>query len=117
MDINFVRKQFPAFSEPSLKGFAHFENAGGSQLPIQVIERMQRFLVEGYVQTGAGYPASDIVDQTIDQAKSFANVLMNGEGTGQTLIGPSTTNLLYRLAGAMAHQIEQGETSRAIWSC
>ena len=30
LDLEFVRAQFPAFSEPSLDGFAHFENAGGS---------------------------------------------------------------------------------------
>ena len=30
LDLDFVRAQFPAFCEPSLEGFAHFENAGGS---------------------------------------------------------------------------------------
>jgi hypothetical protein len=30
LDIDFVRAQFPAFSEPSLQGRAFFENAGGS---------------------------------------------------------------------------------------
>jgi len=30
LDLDFVRAQFPAFAEPSLAGFAHFENAGGS---------------------------------------------------------------------------------------
>jgi hypothetical protein len=29
IDIDFVRGQFPAFSEPSLEGFAHFENGPG----------------------------------------------------------------------------------------
>ena len=29
LDLDFVRSQFPAFAEPSLAGFAHFENAGG----------------------------------------------------------------------------------------
>ena len=38
LDLNFVRQQFPAFSEPSLVGKAFFENAGGSYTCAQVIE-------------------------------------------------------------------------------
>ena len=30
LDLEFTRAQFPAFSEPSLKGWAFMENAGGS---------------------------------------------------------------------------------------
>jgi hypothetical protein len=42
LDLDFVRSQFPAFSEPSLAGFAHFENAGGSFASRQTIEALQR---------------------------------------------------------------------------
>ena len=38
LDLEFVRSQFPAFREPSLAGFAHFENAGGSYAAGQTIE-------------------------------------------------------------------------------
>ena len=30
LDRDFVRSQSPAFREPSLGGFVHFEDAGGS---------------------------------------------------------------------------------------
>ena len=49
-DLNFVRSQFPAFSEPTLKGFAHFENAGGSYASGQTIEYLTRFYRETKVQ-------------------------------------------------------------------
>ena len=41
LDLDFVRSQFPAFSEPSLAGWAHFENAGGSYACGQVIEQFR----------------------------------------------------------------------------
>ena len=44
LDIDFVRAQFPAFSEPSLKGQAFFENAGGSYTCGQVINRLKPLL-------------------------------------------------------------------------
>ena len=43
LDVDFVRTQFPAFSEPSLQGQAFFENAGGSYTCRQVIDRLHRF--------------------------------------------------------------------------
>ena len=43
LDINYVRAQFPAFSEPSLQGQAFFENAGGSYTCKPVIDRLIRF--------------------------------------------------------------------------
>jgi cysteine desulfurase family protein (TIGR01976 family) len=100
-----ARAQFPALAS----GFAFFENAGGSQVPAQVLERMRDLMLRGYVQTGAGYPASDIVDQTVAESKLFANVLMNGGDTGLTAIGPSTTDLLYRLRNSLAHTIKPGD--------
>jgi len=39
LDVDFVRSQFPAFSEQSLEGQAFFENAGGSYTSAQVIEK------------------------------------------------------------------------------
>ena len=46
LDIDFVRAQFPAFAEPSLSGFAHFENAGGSYACGPVIEQLNRYYRE-----------------------------------------------------------------------
>ena len=42
LDVDFVRNQFPAFSEPSLKEFAHFENAGGSYACAQMINALHQ---------------------------------------------------------------------------
>ena len=50
LDNDFVRRQFPAFSEPSLQGQAFFENAGGSYACGQVIDRLTRFYRERKVQ-------------------------------------------------------------------
>jgi cysteine desulfurase family protein (TIGR01976 family) len=103
--VETVRAQFPALAS----GFAFFENAGGSQVPTHVLERMRDLMLHGYVQTGAGYPASDLVDRTVAEAKRYANVLMNGGDAGMTVIGPSTTDLLYRLSNSLAHTIGPGD--------
>ena len=58
LDVDFVRSQFPAFSEPSLQGQAFFENAGGSYTCRQVIDRLHRFYTERKVQPYGRYAAS-----------------------------------------------------------
>lgn len=105
MTIESVRAQFPALAS----GFAFLENAGGSQVPVHVMDRMRDLMVNGNVQTGAGYPASDYVDRVVAESKAFANVLMNGEGVGTTLVGPSTTDLVYRLAAAIGKTVKPGD--------
>ena len=48
LDLDFVRSQFPAFREPSLAGWAFFENAGGSYACRQTIDA----LTDVYRRTG-----------------------------------------------------------------
>ena len=43
LDLDFVRRQFPAFGEPSLQGQAFFENAGGSYACAPVISRLNEY--------------------------------------------------------------------------
>ena len=40
LDINFVKSQFPAFEDPLCKEWSFFENAGGSYVPKQVIDKL-----------------------------------------------------------------------------
>ena len=58
LDLTFVRAQFPAFSEPSLKDWAFFENAGGSYPARHTIERLTEFYTRLKMQPYAPNPAS-----------------------------------------------------------
>ena len=39
LDIDYVRSQFPAFKDPLSKDWSFFENAGGSYVPQNVINK------------------------------------------------------------------------------
>ena len=96
-----ARNQFSA-----LQGdFIYLENAGGSQVPDCVVEAMSRFMRESYVQRGAGYPASDVVDATVAQATAFTQAMFGDRGNGEVLFGPSSTALVYVLAQALAYKL------------
>ena len=74
LDIDYVRSQFPAFKDPLCKDWSFFENAGGSYVPQQVIERLNKFMTSTKVQPYAEYPMSKIAGDKMDQATElFAN--------------------------------------------
>ena len=105
LNIDFVRSQFPAFEEPSLTGWAFFENAGGSYACRQTIDRLHAFYTKTKVQPYAPYPASAEGGRQMDDATVRLAGLMN-VGNDEVHIGPSTTQNTYVLAHAF----------RSIWS-
>ena len=58
IDLDFVRRQFPAFATPSLNGQSFFENAGGSYMCQQVIDRFNRYFEQRKVQPYYAFAAS-----------------------------------------------------------
>ena len=107
-DLEFVRKQFPAFSEPSLEGFALFENAGGSYACRQVIERLERFYRQTKVQPYANYPASALAGQQMDSAKERMAAWLN-IASNELHFGPSTSQNTYVLAQALRQELDPGD--------
>ena len=108
LDIEYVRGQFPAFDEPSLKGQAFFENAGGSYTCRPVIERLTRFYHARKVQPYAPYEASRLGGAEMDEARARLAGLL-GVGEDELSFGPSTTANTYVLARAFAGFMEKGE--------
>ncbi|WP_370401556.1 aminotransferase class V-fold PLP-dependent enzyme [Sulfitobacter sp. JB4-11] len=108
LDIDWVRAQFPAFDEPSLKGQAFFENAGGSYTCKQVIDRLFRFYTQRKVQPYAPYAASTIGGEEMDEARTRLSAML-GVDSDELSFGPSTTQNTYVLAQAFAQMMQPGE--------
>jgi selenocysteine lyase/cysteine desulfurase len=108
LDLNFVRSQFPAFTEPTLKGWAFFENAGGSYPCKQVINRLTDFYMKNKVQVYYPYPASTLAGKLMDASyKRMADYLNVNET--EVHFGPSTTQNVYVLANAMRPMWQDGD--------
>lgn len=108
LDIDFVRAQFPAFAEPSLKGQAFFENAGGSYTSKPVIDRLTRYYHQRKVQPYGPYEASRLAGEEMDEARSRLAAMM-GVATDEVSFGPSTTQNTYVLAQAFRQHLSPGD--------
>jgi cysteine desulfurase family protein (TIGR01976 family) len=108
LDLEFVRAQFPAFSEPSLEGFAHFENAGGSFACRQTIEWLDRYYRQTKVQPYYDFPPSRKAGEQMDTAKERMAAWLN-VGTDELHFGPSTSQNTYVIAQALRQQLRPGD--------
>lgn len=108
LDIDFVRAQFPAFGEPSLAGFAHFENAGGSYAAAQTIARLNRYYRETKLQPYYVFGPSARAGREMDSAKQRLAAWLN-VGDDELHFGPSTSQNTYVLAQALRRHLQAGD--------
>ena len=107
-DLDFVRQQFPAFAEPSLRGWAFFENAGGSYPARQVIDRLIDFYRTCKVQPYAPYPASEKAGAMMDESYARLAACLN-VAEDEVHFGPSTSQNTYVLARAFRETMREGD--------
>jgi cysteine desulfurase family protein (TIGR01976 family) len=108
LDLDFVRSQFPSFKDPLCKNWSFFENAGGSYVPQQVIDRLNKFMISTKVQPYAEYPMSKIAGDNMDEATELFAKMINAK-KNEIIIGGSTTVNLYVLSNALTSFLNPGD--------
>jgi cysteine desulfurase family protein (TIGR01976 family) len=108
LDLDFVRSQFPAFAEPSLAGFAHFENAGGSYAAGQTIAWLDRYYRQTRVQPYYVFGPSALAGEQMDAARTRMAAWLN-VGADEVHFGPSTSQNTYVLAQALRRFLKPGD--------
>jgi selenocysteine lyase/cysteine desulfurase len=108
LDLDFVRRQFPAFAEPSLTGQAFFENAGGSYPCAPVVDRLNEYYRRLKVQPYYAFPASTEAGEWMDAARArLAEYL--GVTEQEVHFGPSTSQNTYVLSQAFRRLLRPGD--------
>ncbi len=108
LDIDYVRSQFPAFKDPLSKDWSFFENAGGSYVPKNVIDKLTEFMTATKVQPYAEYPMSKIAGNNMDKATELFAKMINAKNN-EILIGGSTSINLYVLSNALKKYLSPGD--------
>ncbi len=94
-----LRACFPALATSST---VFLDNAGGSQLPVCVIEAMSAYLRSSYAQLGGTYPESLAARRTVDAAHETVKAIVYAHGAGEVVLGASTSVLCNMLAQCYA---------------
>ncbi|MDT0641970.1 cysteine desulfurase-like protein [Zunongwangia sp. F363] len=105
MDIEFVRRQFPALD----RDFIFMDNAGGSQVLGKVIERISGYLTHHNVQLGASYKVSREAGEKLAYASKQISKFVNASRPEEMVIGPSTSMLLRILSLCISKEWQAGD--------
>ena len=108
LDLNYVKSQFPAFSDPLSSKWTFFENAGGSYVPHNVITHLNRFMTSTKVQPYAEFETSSIAGNNMDKATELFAKMINAN-KDEIIIGGSTTINMYVLSNAMKAFLKPGD--------
>jgi cysteine desulfurase family protein (TIGR01976 family) len=108
LDVDFIRAQYPVFSNPDTARWAMFENAGGSYVPRQVSDRLHDFFQYTKVQPYGLFDSSIKAGEAMDAGYRTMAGLLNCDPDELTL-GPSTTMNFYVLAQAIRPLLKPGD--------
>ena len=108
LDLDYVKAQFPAFSDPLSAKWSFFENAGGSYVPSNVIEHLNNFMTSTKVQPYAEFDTSEIAGKNMDKATELFAKMINAK-KNEIIIGSSTTMNIYVLSNALKHFLNPGD--------
>jgi selenocysteine lyase/cysteine desulfurase len=108
LDLDFVRDQFPAFSEPSLAAFSHFENAGGSFACGQMIDSLHHYYTATKVQPYYGFEPSIGAGEKMTCARERMGRWLNVHAN-EVHFSASTSQNTYVVAQALREHLEPGD--------
>ncbi len=105
--IEAVRQQFPSLATTDDgQRRIYFDNAAGTQVPRQSIDRIVDFFHRYNSNTGVCNPTSVEVDALYDAAVAAMADFLGTSDPGEVLIGANMTTLTYQLSRSLAHQFE-----------
>ena len=104
LDTAFVREQFPPLSD----GWVFVENAGGTYVPRQVIDRTRDYMSETQVQPNWNFASSRRATERITHGKHLMAEFINADHD-EIVLGPSTTLHVYLTAQALRPLLKAGD--------
>jgi len=109
LDINWIRSQFPSFSE-KVYGYsaAYLDGPGGTQVPQRVIDAISNYLKYSNANTNGAYATSYRTNETIAGARgAMADFL--GCDADEVVFGFNMTSLTFAMSRAIGRELGSGD--------
>ena len=106
LDVNAVRRQFPALNHKfDGKPAVFFDTPGGTQVPRKVIDAMVNYLTSSNANTHGLFETSRRSDAMIDNARQAVADLL-GADVDEVIFGNNMTSLSFALSHALVHEFD-----------
>ena len=110
INVKKIREQFPALSlTDEGKARIYLDNPGGTQVPRQVLDRMERYLVHTNANHGGPFRTSVESDHVLEEAHQGMADLLNAESADEIVFGPNMTTLTFAVSRSIGRLLSRGD--------
>ncbi len=110
LNISEIRRHYPALAlSDAGKPRVYLDNPAGSQVPQQVIERMQAYLVQCNANSGGCFRTSVESDRVTGEAHRAMADLLNAPDETEIIFGPNMTTLTYSVSRSIGKWLQRGD--------
>lgn len=108
-DLSAVREYFPSFAQ-QINGqpIVFFDNPGGTQVPMQVIEATTEYYLYANANTHGTFPTSQRTDTIIEEARAVMADFLNC-APDEIVFGANMTTLTFAVSRAIGNTLQPGD--------
>ncbi|MEE3022499.1 MAG: aminotransferase class V-fold PLP-dependent enzyme, partial [SAR324 cluster bacterium] len=108
-DLETIRSQFPALALTD-KGQprVYLDNPAGTQVPVQVIQRMSDYLIHCNANQGGTFKTSIESDLILEEAHQAMADLLNAGSSSEIIFGANMTTLTYAISRSLGKRFQKG---------
>lgn len=105
LDLPTIRANFPALQQEAI----FLDNPAGTQVASQVLERVNRYLIETNANHGGVFKTSQASDAIIAETRAACAAFYHATRPDEIVFGPNMTSLTLNLSRSLAHWLNPGD--------
>ena len=108
-DLETIRSQFPALALTD-KGQprVYLDNPAGTQVPVQVIQRMSDYLIHCNANQCGTFKTSIESDLILEEAHQAMADILNAGSSSEIIFGANMTTLTYAISRSLGKRFQKG---------
>jgi cysteine desulfurase family protein (TIGR01976 family) len=103
--IEELRAQFPSLQSDRI----FFDGPGGTQVPQQVIDRMETYLIHMNANHGGAFSTSTLSDQLVQDTREALAMFFNASRPEEIIFGANMTSLTLSISRSLARTLNPGD--------
>ena len=105
LNPSIVRQQFPSLDRPAV----FFDNPGGTQIPQQSLDRINRYLLECNANHEGAFATSQQSDAILHEAHTSMADFLNASSPDEIVFGANMTTLTLHISRSLARRLNPGD--------
>ena len=109
-DLEQIRGKFPALNiKDSGVRRIYFDNPAGTQVPTEVIEAVQKCMIESNANIQGGFETSNRVDKILDEFHQSMADFLNANSSEEIIFGQNMTTLTLHISRSIGRLLSKGD--------